>query len=662
MLTEEARAEGDATHAPPTREARDAEDAAKIAEHEAAAHEKRNWVRLTFDCNDHCVFCLDSHTHTGEMRARDEVKQQILDGRRKGATRLILSGGEPTIHPSYVDFVRLGRLAGYRKIQTVTNGRRFAYGDFLTRCLDEGLSEITFSIHGPNGKVHDALVGTKGAWEEEMKGLRGALADGRPIVNIDIVINRANVKHLPEMLRLFTELGVKEFDLLQVVPFGRAFTDGRDTLFYDLAEARPYLQEALAYSKRPDVHLWLNRFPPQHLEGYEHLIQDPYKLNDEVRGRKEEFAKLLDDGEWLDCRQPERCKYCYLERLCGTLDGVLGRLEQRAFDVVRVDLSWEEKQPPVFGGDPASGKRARLQAAGKAAATALADATASGDVAGTAAAEPPPDPAIARMKGKRPLPMLASPKRTPPDPLDVALREAKASTLWVVSPDLARVRRELELLPLLATLPRLELELEDWSGIEGALVDGALEGRVLCRAVARRAIDAERLLAIDAPFEVVLELRRENEAWLLGLERAPARLVLRQPSYERLTEAKANDLDLRAFFARFRHDVAVEDVPACIAGRAPRERPAVLDTAMTDAAGKLEIFRYTRRYLLEHYRTKSLRCRTCVHDARCDGLHVNFVRAHGYAPMQPIVAADAGVASDTPIAAGTSGAADARPA
>ena len=96
-----------------------------------------------------------------------------------------------------------------------------------------------------------------------------------------------------------------------------------DTLFYDLDEMRPYLQEALAFSKRPDVHIWMNRFPPQHLEGYEHLIQDPYKLNDEVRGRKEEYARLLDEGDWLDCREPARCKYCYLERLCDTLEGVI---------------------------------------------------------------------------------------------------------------------------------------------------------------------------------------------------------------------------------------------------------------------------------------------------------------------------------------------------
>lgn len=239
----------------------------KIAEHEEAAHEKRNWVRLTFDCNNRCTFCLDSDTHDGEIRDRDEVKQQILEGRKKGATRLILSGGEPTIHPNFVDFVKLGARAGYRKIQTVTNGRLFSYPEFLSRCLEAGLGEITFSLHGPNARIHDALVGVKGAFDQEVAALEAALADGRPIVNVDIVINRGNVKQLPAMLEKFTKMGVREFDLLQVIPFGRAFTEGREDLFYDLEEMRPYLLEAFAYSKLPDMHVWLNRFPPQHLEG-----------------------------------------------------------------------------------------------------------------------------------------------------------------------------------------------------------------------------------------------------------------------------------------------------------------------------------------------------------------------------------------------------------
>jgi len=597
----------------------------RLRSHEDAAHEKRNWVRLTFACNDHCIFCLDSNTHNGEMRDREEVRQQIVDGRRKGATRLILSGGEPTIHPQYVDFIRLGRQAGYSKIQTVTNGRLFSYNAFLTRCLDAGLSEITFSVHGPNAKIHDALVGTKGAFEEEMAGLRGALEDGRPIVNIDIVVNRGNVRQLPEMLRKFTEMGVGEFDLLQVVPFGRAFEEGRDTLFYDLTEMRPYLQEALAYSKRPDVHIWMNRFPPQHLEGYEHLIQDPYKLNDEVRGRKEEYARLLDDGVWLDCRDPARCKYCYLERLCDTLEGVIDTVDTRGFDVVRVDTEWEANQPAVFGGDPASAARAKDKE--------RADLL-------LASGATPPEEAVALNggpKGKRLLPMApVAPPRVRPVVVALPLlaEEAKATTLSIIAPDVARAAAVLPRFPGLALV---ELELEDYSGLAEALRSGgALASTTVTRVVAHTATEARELLADEHTFEVVVLLTRETGEWLSTLTTVSPRLALRQPSYDRLTEAGERDLDLRAFFSTFSHAVPVEEVPACISGRAPRPRRRTLDTAMMTPEGKLEIFRYTRRYIVDGYRTKSLRCAECREDARCDGMHINHVRAHGYEVMVPI--------------------------
>jgi MoaA/NifB/PqqE/SkfB family radical SAM enzyme len=587
MLTEEQHARGVAD---------------KVSDHEQAAHEKRNWVRLTFDCNNRCVFCLDSDTHDGAMRDREEVKRQILDGRRRDATRLILSGGEPTIHPDYVHFIRLGALAGYRKIQTVTNGRLFAYPEFLRRCVDAGLGEITFSLHGPNERVHDALVGVKGAFEQEIVGLKNAIADGRLVVNVDIVINRANVIHLAEMLENFISLGVREFDLLQVVPFGRAFTDGRDTLFYDLEEARPHLLAALEYSKRPDIHMWLNRFPPQHLEGFEHLIQDPYKLTDEVRGRKEEFARLLEDGIALDCRDPARCRYCYLERLCDTLEET--RLQERA-TIVRVDSEWEAHQEPVFGGDPASAKRA------------LDRATTDSASGAPVVRRGPPE--------RRRLPIAGAGR--PATPIDALVDGA--NTLWLRAPDLARARAALAAWPGIA---RVELELADWSGVVG----DELDGRVLTRVVVATAEDAARLLALDARFEVHVLLDRATAPWLLSLAAPSPRLSVGQPTYERLTEAAARDVDLRAFFSRFHSQVPVEEVPACVSGRAPRPRPPILDTAMRGPDGRVEIFRFTRRYILDGYYTKSLRCRECVHDRECHGLHINFARAHGYGLLAPV--------------------------
>lgn len=576
--------------------------AVKISEHEDAAHEKRNWVRLTFDCNNHCVFCLDTLTHDGVMRDRDDVKEQILDGKRKGAERLILSGGEPTMHPSYVDFIKLGRLAGYKKVQTVTNGRLFSYPEFMKKCLDAGLDEITFSVHGPNARIHDALVGVKGAFEQEVRAIEMALADGRPIVNIDIVINRANVKHLTEMLDKFIAIGVREYDLLQVIPFGNAFTEGRDILFYDLAELRPYLVAAFEYSKRPDIHIWLNRFPVQHLEGFESLIQDPYKLNDEVRGRKEEFARMLYQGEDLDCRDPNRCRYCYLEQLCDTLYGIREQVSTRKFDVLRIDTEWEAKQEAVFGGDPASAKRALV-----------------GD---------------AQPQRRHSLPVCGADKVPRYAPPPVLANEAGATTLVVHA---ATVERALEALAVHTAAPDVELQLQSYDGLSDALSDDRLGAKTLRRATAHTVADAQRLLAIPAAFEVQVALDRDTATWLLGLEDVSSRLSLYQPTYQLMSEAAAKDCDLRAFFASFRHPVPVEGVPACVTGRAPRSPRAEVDTAMMTSDGRLEIFRYAKRFILEHYRTKSLRCEPCVHEKSCSGMHVNHVRAHGYGLMQPVV-------------------------
>src|SRR5205823_5061486 len=100
----------------------------------------------------------------------------------------------------------------------------------------------------------------RGAFEQEVQGILNALEDGRAIVNIDIVINKMNVKYLTQMMDMFIEIGVREFDLLQIIPFGRAFHEVLASLFYDLEEHADHLQAAFAYSRRPDLHVWLNRF------------------------------------------------------------------------------------------------------------------------------------------------------------------------------------------------------------------------------------------------------------------------------------------------------------------------------------------------------------------------------------------------------------------
>ncbi len=531
----------------------------KTLAHEAAAHEKRNWVRLSYDCNNHCTFCLDSNAHDGTMRATQDIKVQIVEGKKRGADRLILSGGEPTMHPNFLDFVKLGQKAGYRKIQTVTNGRMFRYPAFLQKAADNGLHEITFSLHGHTAKLHDALVGTPGAFVEEVAGLKAALASERFIVNVDIVINKQNVRHLPEMLETFIGWGVKEFDLLHVIPFGNAWSDARDHLFYDLDGNLEYLQQAFAYARRPDIHIWLNRFPPPYAEGFEDLIQDPYKLNDEVRGRREEFDRYLSLGKKLSCREPARCKYCYLQSLCDTLDEVLDVRKADEVDVLRY-----AGEPPRAGKVPEA-PAARIVATNLEEATKLAEQAAPGSI---------------------------------------------------------------------------ELELPSYVGLAEALLqeapEGTLFGKKLVACYTEDPAAIEALLGLPGSFEVRVFLTKATEPVIRGLGEPPPRLVLVQKNYDLVSDAHANDVDTKSFFATYPHEIPVENVPACIAKRPVRSAPRTLDLAMLGADARIDMNAFTKRYVADGFYTKALRCKDCRENGSCRGVHVNWVRAHGFGALVPM--------------------------
>ena len=181
---------------------------------------------------------MDSWNHNGTYVDTEQLNQYIDLGVRLGSERLILSGGEPTIHPDYIKFIRRGREAGYDWIQTVTNGMMFAYPKFARKCIQAGLNEVTVSIHGHTPRLQDKLVGVKGAFDKAVEGIRNiqALSGGRTVINIDVVINKQNVAHLRDIIDYFRNLGIHEFDLLYIVPFGRGFSEYRRQLYFNIED------------------------------------------------------------------------------------------------------------------------------------------------------------------------------------------------------------------------------------------------------------------------------------------------------------------------------------------------------------------------------------------------------------------------------------------
>lgn len=288
----------------------------KLQIKDKVAQEKRQWVRLTRVCNNNCLFCLDKENQNGGIIPFNQILEDLKRGRRDGAMRAILSGGEPTLHPQLIEIIKKAKKFGYDHIQMISNGRMLAYDKFVEKLKNAGLNEVTLSLHSHLKDQFEKIVQAKGSYNQAMKGLLNALKHNL-IVSVDIVINKINYKTLKDTLDFFIKLGVNEFDLLHLVPFGNAWSN-RKKIFYSPFGAKKYLDKAFELSKNKDLFIWTNRLPAIYLEGYEELIQHPAKLKDEVRGMENELRGYIENNRIMSCFG-ERCKYCFMNGFCNDL-------------------------------------------------------------------------------------------------------------------------------------------------------------------------------------------------------------------------------------------------------------------------------------------------------------------------------------------------------
>ncbi len=280
--------------------------------------QNRHWVRISAVCNNKCLFCLDSDAQNGDFIDETEVRKTILEWFKVGEdNRLILSGGEASINPKFVDYIRYGKGLWYNRIQTITNGNRFSDLDFCQVVFEAWLWEVTFSMHGHTEKLHDYFVDTPGAFKKSLQGIINIRKHfPEVILNIDIVVNKMNVRFLPDMIRFWMKLGIMEFDILQIIPFGRGFAEHRSELFYNPKEYTEVLQETWKLSRIPGMYMWTNRFPVEVLEWYEELIQDPRKIQSETMGEwRDMFEAFIEKWVKPDCFW-ERCNVCFIQQYC----------------------------------------------------------------------------------------------------------------------------------------------------------------------------------------------------------------------------------------------------------------------------------------------------------------------------------------------------------
>lgn len=305
----------------------------EMMEREKVANRKKHWVRIVTACNSACSFCLDTDTPRNLILPVEDIQAELRRGIEElDADKVIISGGEASLHPKFFEIIEYAKSIGYDRVQTVTNGYFLGDEEFYEKAASAGLGEITWSLHGHTAELHDDLTKTPGAFKKMTRGIARAVRDPRMITNVDVVICKPNVGVLDKIVELSIRLGVHEFDLLHVIPQAAAY-ENRDELFYDPAEHIDVLHKVFKLNRHPRFVIWTNRFPVPFLEGLEDLVQDPHKMLDEVNGRRFMVRNYLDTGKPLDCRQPDRCVHCFIEPFCSTMDRTIQAQHDASFEV-----------------------------------------------------------------------------------------------------------------------------------------------------------------------------------------------------------------------------------------------------------------------------------------------------------------------------------------
>ena len=189
------------------------------------------YIYISEACQLRCEHC-----YMGERldRAMKMPLSRIVDWlstwRRMGSSKATILGGEPTLHPNFIDTVRFARRLGYEDVITTTNALAPALRKFRLMA-PEDFAYVQVSLDGGSAQTHDAIRGI-GTFESAV-ATTAELARRGFDTRVICTVNRSNCKDALRLLDLADELGVS------LVKFHVFSTIGTGHLNPDLALTPP---------------------------------------------------------------------------------------------------------------------------------------------------------------------------------------------------------------------------------------------------------------------------------------------------------------------------------------------------------------------------------------------------------------------------------------
>lgn len=164
-------------------------------------------LELTYGCNLDCFYCYNDRDKPGEALSLAQYRTLLHDLAEMQTMYLMLTGGEPMLHPHFFAIGALTRELGFATTIR-TNGHSLGARN-IERMRDEiDPYKVEVSLHGANAEVHDRQTRVAGSFERLMANVAQAVSAG---LRVDMVCTptKWNQHQISEMFLLSDALGVR---------------------------------------------------------------------------------------------------------------------------------------------------------------------------------------------------------------------------------------------------------------------------------------------------------------------------------------------------------------------------------------------------------------------------------------------------------------------
>lgn len=214
-------------------------------------------VDLTNRCNLRCPICFANANVQGYVY--EPTYEQVVE--MLGTVRNIkpvfppavqFSGGEPTIHPRFLDILRAARSMGFSHLQIASNGIRMAKDpEFAKQAKEAGLYTMYLQFDGVGDEVYKKTRGMSGLWALKQQAVENARKADLRIVLVPTIIKTINDDQVGKIVQyVIDNSDVMSGISFQPVSFtGRISREERERQRYTLSDLAHDIEDQTGYLK-----------------------------------------------------------------------------------------------------------------------------------------------------------------------------------------------------------------------------------------------------------------------------------------------------------------------------------------------------------------------------------------------------------------------------